>query len=113
MVSQASAAVGSATGVLRLVGSHGGTLRTLPVSVPIGSTMVLRAADLAPAGDLAAVELVPDPGSSLVLAALLTSVLPDGGGAGISILTSVLPVQLTGDVTVRDDPTTGLRPASG
>lgn len=110
--SPASAAVGPATGVLRLVGSHGGTLRTLPVSVPIGSTMVLRAANLATAGDLAAVELVPDPGSPLVLAALLASVLPDGGTA-ISILASALPVQLTGDVTVRDDPTTGLRPASG
>jgi hypothetical protein len=103
---------GPATGVLRLVSSDGGTLRTQRVSVSAGSTLVLHGSDLAAVGDLAGVELTADPGSALVMAAVLTDVLADGG-AGISIIVATPPVRLTGDVTVRDDPTTGLRPASG
>lgn len=98
------------TATLRLVGADGGTLRTQQVTVPAGSTVVLPGSELAGVGGLAGVELVADPGSVLVLAAVLTAALPDGG-AGISIIVPVPPVHRSGDVTVRDDPTTGLRAA--
>lgn len=102
----------AATGVLRVVSSHGGTLRTQRVNVPAGSTVVLNASDLGAVGDLAGVELTADPGSALVLAAVLTAALPNGG-AGISIIVPAPPVHRSGEVTVRDDPTTGLRAAAG
>ena len=98
-----------ATGVLRAVDAQGGVVRTQTVRVPVGSTLVLRAADLVPSGDPAGVELLVDGGSALVLAVVL--VVPLSNGApGVSVLAALPPVDPTGPVTVRQDPTTGLRP---
>lgn len=110
---------GSADGVLRAIGTEGGILAELPVSVPAGSTTAIPLDSIAPGEAIAGVDLVlaADAGdgssyegsSGTVLAWSLLGTITAADGEFVSVLAPVPAAAAPPSVTVRPSRTLGLR----